>query len=204
MNQPAQRRKPKTNRAGDPNQSQTMDRCQTPPYAVAPLLPYLHPGWRIWESAAGEGFLAGALRKGGFQVVESDLLTGQNYFEYEPDDYDAQVTNPPYSVKYRWLARCYTLGKPFALLVPGETLFAAAAQPYLEAYGFEALVFRKGKRVDFKMPDKGWGGSAQFPTFWLTWGLNIGQPFTFVTLPKPNKQRMAEWLFGIEQLALFK
>ena len=47
--------KPKTNRKGDKNTSHTMDQCQTPTYAVEPLLPYIPKEWLVWESAAGEG-----------------------------------------------------------------------------------------------------------------------------------------------------
>jgi hypothetical protein len=39
---------------------------------------------------------------------------------------------------------------------------------------FEWIFFKR--RINFKMPNKGWTGTgAQFPTFWFTRGLNIGQ-----------------------------
>jgi hypothetical protein len=79
------------------------------------------------------------------------------------------VTNPPYGIKYDWLERCYSLGKPFALLLPVETLGAKRAQALIAKYGMEQLLL--SRRVDFYMPNKGNAGSAQFPTFW--WCYNV-------------------------------
>lgn len=192
--------KPKSNQKGSPDR----DRCQTPSYALTPLLPFLPQDVTVWESASGEGLLALALRQAGYKVVTTDILRGQDFFQYTIADApgDIQVTNPPFSIKYKWLKQSIYLGKPFALLVPGETMFAKTTVMLWEANNFEALIFRGGKRVDYKMPDKGWSGSgAQFPSFWITWGLNIGQPLTFVDLPKPSKQRLAERALGYEQLS---
>lgn len=177
------RQKPKTNRAGDEYVPQGYDACQTPPEAIDPLLPYLPREWRIWEPAAGEGLLVDALYDSDFHsVLASDILTGQNFFEYEPDEaWDALVTNPPYSIKYKWLARCYALGKPFALLLPVETLGAKQAQELFREYGLEVVFL--DRRVNFKMPYKGWdGGGAQFPVAWFTRGLDIGQQMTFARM----------------------
>ncbi len=194
--------KPKTNRAGDPNRALKMDACQTPAYAVGPLLPFLKPEWTLWESAAGEGLLAAAMRKGGFTVLETDILTGQNFFQTMPPyGVDAQVTNPPYSVKFHWLARSYQLNIPFALLMPVEVLGAKSAQRLFRKHGLEVIFL--DDRVDFKMPNQGWNGlGAKFPVAWFTNGLHIGKDMTFALMHKPGKQRLAELAAGVEQLVL--
>lgn len=144
------------------------DACQTPGYALDPLLPYLRPSWRIWEPAAGDGYLVAAIRQAGFTVRKSDVITRQNFFDYQPmAAWDCIVTNPPYSIKYKFLNRCYRLGKPFALLVPVETIGAQTAQNLFKQYGVELLLLNR--RVNFKMPNAGWKGSAQFPVLWLCW-----------------------------------
>lgn len=155
------------------------DNCQTPHYAIDPLLPYLESTWRIWESAAGEGNIVSKLSQSGFDVVGTDILTGQDYFSYEPVAWDCQVTNPPYNqyVKYRWLERAYALGKPFALLLNVDTLGPEQAQIPFEKYGIEIILLNK--RVNFKMPNKGYAGDAQFSSAWFTWGLGIGETLTF-------------------------
>jgi hypothetical protein len=176
-------RKPKENRPGDTQESLPFDRCQTPAYAIDPLLPYLDRTWVIWEPAAGEGNIGRALMDRGFTVVMSDLLDegigegvegGRSYFEWAPDRFDAIVTNPPYSIKFPWYERTYQFGKPFALLLPVETLGVGAAQRCYQAHGHEQLLL--DKRVNFKMPVKGWKSgawrsTAWFPTFWSCWKL---------------------------------
>ena len=161
-----------------------MDACQTPAYAIDPLLPYLPREWIIWEPACGEGLLVEALYDSDFKqehVIASDILAGQNFFEYEPDEWDYIVTNPPYSIQFQWLERCYQLGKPFALLLKVEILGTNTAQILMKQYGFEIMLL--DKRVDFKMPNKGWDSSAQFPTFWLCWQL-LPEKVMFGTINK--------------------
>ena len=168
----------KSNRKTDPAEEGGLDFCQTPPYALLPLLPYLPTHWTLWEPARGEGYLEAALKDKDFSVVSSCILAGQDFFEYTPDGWDVLVTNPPFSIKYDWLERCYELGKPFALLLPVETLGTQSGQYQFAEHGIEIILI--DKRINFKMPEKGWEGSgSQFPTAWFTWGLNIGQQMTF-------------------------
>ena len=161
--------KPKKNQAGSIYEAQGMDACQTPSYAVTPLLSYLHPYWKVWEPAAGAYHLVDALRANEQEVYPTDLLTGDNFFDYTPMYFDAIVTNPPYSIKYPWIERCCELGKPFALLVPLETMGAKGLQKLWDQYDFRFLLF--SDRIDFKMPEKGWDSHAQFPVCWLTWNI---------------------------------
>lgn len=150
------------------NVSDPRDRCQTPAYALDPLRPYLPAAATIWEPSAGEGSLVRTLTHIGHTVIGSDLLTGQNFFKWKPTEpWDLIVTNPPYSVKYDYLARCYGLGKPFALLVPVETIGAGRAQKLFRDFGGPELLLLD-KRVNFKMPYQGFEGSgANFPVLWL-------------------------------------
>lgn len=158
--------------------------CQTPDYALDPLLPYLPGDWTIWEPACGEGYLAQVLRGAGHEVITSDILTGQNFFDYRPNaHFDAIVTNPPYNpnqMKADWVARCYELGKPWANLMPVETIGSGPVQEMFVKCGVEIIYMNQ--RVNFKMPFKGWGGKSQFSSAWFTWGLGIGRPMTFASI----------------------
>jgi len=173
--------KPKLNHAGNLYVPQGVDACQTPAYALQPLFPYLPLDWTVWEPAAGEGYIVRTLADQGYKVTGSDLLTGKNFFSYAPmTDIDCIVTNPPYSIKYRWIAHCYALNLPFALLMPVETLGASSAQVLFAKHGIEIIFLNR--RVNFKMPNKGFGGSAQFPVAWFTHGLNIGKQISFARI----------------------
>ena len=69
---------------------------QSPPEALDPLLPYLPQGAIIWEPCAGRGHLVTKLRQKGYDVLASDILYGQDFFEYEPGfPWEILITNPP-------------------------------------------------------------------------------------------------------------
>lgn len=176
---------PQQNYSAPEGEVHPKDCFQTPAYAIDPLVPYLRSAGirRIWESAAGEGNLVNALKRSGFTVWGTDLNRGYDYFKTTPTLlWQAQVTNPPFSQKYKWLQRACELDKPFALLMPSSMLFSGKyAQPLIRQYGIEVLV--PDKRVNFKTPNKGWNGSAaQFHSSWFTRGLNVGQLITWVQL----------------------
>lgn len=180
--------KSKQFRSGSTKKAHTFDRCQTPFYALDPLIPYL-PNCTLWESAAGEGQMAAKLKLSRFQVIATDILTGQNFFEADPPSWGCQVTNPPYSVKYKWLERSYQLDKPFALLLPLETMGASKGQKLFEHYGIEIILL--DKRVNFKMPHRGYtGAGAHFPVTWFTWGLGIGQQITFGKIQRYEDEQL--------------
>jgi hypothetical protein len=173
--------KPKSNRQGDIYKPAKYDACQTPRYALDPLMPYIEKQWVVWECASGEGLISDEFLRLGFNVIATDILCGRNFFEYEPEYWYCIITNPPYSIKYKWLERCYQLDRPFALLMPIETLGAAKAQKLFKLHGMELIVLNK--RVNFKMPSKGWTGiGAQFPVGWFTWQLNIGRDITYAEI----------------------
>lgn len=157
-------------RQGSPND------FQTPSSALTPLMMYLQPEWIIWECAAGEGNLVHALRSFGYQTVFSDILFGQDFLSYQPQNWDCIVTNPPFSIKQQFLNRAYMLGKPFALLLPLTTFETEKRQRLFRENGLEVIFFNP--RINFETPS---GGESRswFATAWFTWGLNIGKQMTF-------------------------
>lgn len=168
--------------------SKAADLCQTPAYALDPLYEYLKPDWVIWEPAAGECNLVNALRSRGYQVFAGDIFNGQNFFEYRPGHFDMILTNPPFSVKVEWLARCYELDKPFALLLPVEVLGVYSVQRLFKRFGIEILLLNR--RVDFATVNTSFAKSSSwFPVAWFTNGLNIGQQITYANITKrPDSQ----------------
>lgn len=136
-----------------------------------------------------------ALRDLDFNVIPSTIENGQDFFEYElKEDWNCIVTNPPFSMKYDWIERCYALGKPWALLLPVETLGAATAQKLFDENNPHLLSFIfTNQRIDFKMPFNGWKGTAQFPVMWVTWGLRT-DPYRQVEFYdlKPDKKAWKE------------
>jgi len=178
----------------------TYDLCQTPPYALDPLIPYLNPMYTIWECAGGMRTLERSLRydhgRNVFSTDITDPMGNGDFFLITPTDELRSrtiiVTNPPYSIKYEWLAQCYFYEMPFALLMPVEMIGAKKAQILFEKHGIQIIYMRP--RVDFYMPEKGWErNGAQFPVAWYTWKLNLPKEINFAELNKPKKSELDEY-----------
>ena len=182
--------KPKENKG---NKVGTYDECQTPPYALDPLFPYLNPLVTIWECAAGNRILSRALGNKGYNVFSTDINDYGNFFEIESTQKDyIIVTNPPYSIKYDWLERCFELDKPFALLLPVETIGSKRAQGMFK--NKDVRIIFTTPRVDFLMKYSLWGGSgAQFPTAWFTWKLPLPRELNYIKLNKPKRKDLPEY-----------
>jgi hypothetical protein len=163
-----------------------MDNCTTPFYAIEPLLIYLNPTWIYWDCASGEGNLVRWFERSGLRVVGTDIINGDDFLTMKPLFCDCIITNPPYSLKYQFLKRCYELRKPFALLMPVETLGAKTAQNMFEECGIELMFL--DHRVNFKMPYKGWDCHAQFPTMWFCHDILEGMVYFSHIDPKGRKE----------------
>ena len=50
------------------------------------------------------------------------IHTNKDFFLWQPEEWDIICDNPPYSIKKQILKRCIDFGKPFALLMPLDTL----------------------------------------------------------------------------------
>lgn len=176
--------KPKQNKESSKFEIKGYDGCQTPKYAVEPILPYLDRKI-VWESACGENNLLYAISKVA-DVIGSDRMWNpeHDFFRYQPfENWDIQVTNPPFTLKYDWLERSYELNKPFALLLPVETLGARKGQKLFEKYGIQVMFV--SPRINFKMPVKGWeSSSSQFPTAWFTWNIGLPKEMNYAQLDR--------------------
>lgn len=87
---------------------------------------------------------------GGYDVTRSHIDDGQDFFEYEPDEYDVIVSNPPFSIKDKILERLYELNKPFAVLLPTNSL-QGKKRYELFKQGIQLLCF--DSRIGFHYPD---------------------------------------------------
>ena len=78
--------------------------------------------------------------RGGYNVIRSHIDEGKDFFMYEPDDYDVIVSNPPFSIKDKILQRLYELDKPFAILLPLNSLQGKTRYKYFKQ-GVQLLSF---------------------------------------------------------------
>lgn len=132
------------------------DEKYTPGYGVLPIIKYIPEGKVIWcpfDTEHSEFVLK--FRDAGFKVVYSHICNGQDFFRYEPPQWDVLVSNPPFSRKVEVFDRCLKLGKPFALLMSNYWLNNVAPCRLFQHTDLELLMFDKriqfgeGKNVPF-------------------------------------------------------
>lgn len=151
------------------------DECYTPFYAVTPLLEFLDKDKIIWCPFDEEwSAFVQTFKENGFKVINSHLNDGKDFFNYEPDNYDLIISNPPFSKKDIVLKRCYELNKPFALLLPVNCIQGKKRVDIFKKYDLQLLVF--DLRVDYHT-------NGDFKTY--TKGNHFGSAyFCFNLLPK--------------------
>lgn len=99
------------------------DEVYTPFYAVEPLFEFLPKDKKIWcpfdeEWSAFYQYLS----EKGYDVERSSLKEGKDFFRFEPEKWDILVSNPPFSKKDEVLQRAFSFEKPFALLLPVNSI----------------------------------------------------------------------------------
>lgn len=126
------------------------DEVYTPAYAVKPIIKYISTFfdddaiiWCPFDEEDSNYVIE--LRKAGYTVIATHINNGQDFFEYEPEQYDLIISNPPFSLKDKILKRLNELGKPFAMLLPLPTLQGQKRFEYLK--NCQALIF--DKRINY-------------------------------------------------------
>lgn len=133
------------------------DERYTPPILVKPILKYLKPNSIIWcPFDTEESEFVILLKEAGHKVIYTHIWNGQDFFEYEPEEYDYIISNPPFSLKLKVLERLYKLNKPFAILMNIECLnYQVVGEFFLDKY-LQLLIV--DKKVSFD------GNTASFNT----------------------------------------
>ena len=119
----------------------------------------------------------------GGKIIGSDIIYGKSAFHWQPPHWEVAVTNLPFSQKFEFLDFFMGLDKPFYFIIPFEPLCTAKRAKLEKKHKKELSFFLTDGRINFKMPDIGWGqreqdkktgrwikrGSAQLATTWVYW-----------------------------------
>ena len=96
------------------------DECYTPRYGVEPILEFLEPYkekiiWCPFDDENSE--FVKVFKEYVYNVVYSHIKYGQNFYNYEPEEWDVIISNPPFTNKAEIFKRALSFDKPFALLM---------------------------------------------------------------------------------------
>lgn len=124
------------------------DECYTPQYAVEPIVKYLDKEKIYWlPFDTEESYFYKVLKAGGFKVVISHISKGQDFYSYEPVEWDCIISNPPFTNKRKIFERALSFNKPFALLMSNTWLNDSAPKQLFKDKDLQLLMF--DKRIEF-------------------------------------------------------
>lgn len=141
------------------------DEQYTPYYAVEIIIPYIqHLKDKIFWCPCDteESEFVKVLRENDFKVVHSHISTGQDFFKYEPEQFDVILTNPPYTNKRSFIERAESFKKPYAFLLPISIIQDSILNDIYEDMS-EMTCLIPDKRIRFFNKAKGEVGTQ--PTF---------------------------------------
>ena len=122
------------------------DECYTPRYGVEPILEFAEKfrGKIIWcPFDTAESEFVKVLKEHGHNVVFSHIDKGQDFYEYEPEEWDVIVSNPPFTRKRHIFERALSFGKPFALIMSNTWLNDSAPKQLFRGKDLQLLMFDK-------------------------------------------------------------
>tara|TARA_R110002126_G_scaffold142546_5_gene288468 strand:- start:29273 stop:29782 length:510 start_codon:yes stop_codon:yes gene_type:complete len=119
------------------------DECYTPEYGVEPILKYIPKGAIVWcPFDKKDSEFVKQINKTN-KVVYSHIDNGQDFFTYEPKNWDIIISNPPFSQKRKYFERALSFNKPFALIMTNTWLNDAAPKQLFKHKELQLLMFDK-------------------------------------------------------------
>lgn len=143
------------------------DECYTPDYGVLPILKYIPSDAIVWCPFDTEDseFVKQISKQN--TVVYSHVKFGQNFFEYEPENWDVIVSNPPFTNKRKFFERALSFQKPFALIMTNTWLNDSAPKQLFKEKDLQLLMFNK--RMKFNSPDGRVNDKITFSSSYYCW-----------------------------------
>lgn len=124
------------------------DECYTPRYVVEAILPFIPKEKIIWcPFDRDDSEFTMVLKENGYNVINTHIDYGQDYYKYEPDKWDIMVSNPPFTAKRKIFERALSFGKPFMLLMSNTWLNDSAPKVLFKDKDLQLLMFRN--RIKF-------------------------------------------------------
>jgi len=101
------------------------------------------------------------------------IHTDKDFFTYIPDKFDYIIDNPPYSLKQKIFERCETIGKPYALLLPFDSIERKYMNEIMKRRDVTIIIPNKR----FKYNDANF--TPPFKSIWICVGFGLGKQLIF-------------------------
>ena len=146
------------------------DDFETPYEAWKLIFSKIGTNRKVWCPFFCEGALTKHLNKLNVSFIHQD----EDFFAYTPE-YDIIVDNPPYSIKQKVFKRCIELGKPFALLVPFDTLERKYTRELFDTDKIEVII----PKVRYNYSGGENKKNCPFKSIWLCYDMKIGKQLIY-------------------------
>tara|TARA_R110002110_G_scaffold59424_5_gene168123 strand:+ start:931 stop:1440 length:510 start_codon:yes stop_codon:yes gene_type:complete len=135
----------------------------------------------IWESAYGDGNSGKYLNDLDFNVIHKPI----DYFNDEPDEWDIQITNPPFTMKKEWFKRAKEFGKPFIILSPSSMINTKYIRELFSNEKEKLKILIPRQRIQFiklvngKIPED-FKPRCNFDCFYYCWKIDLQRDITWL------------------------
>ena len=159
------------------------DECYTPDYAVKPILEYIPHNVTVWcPFDTEESEFVKQISKTN-PVTYSHLDKGQDFFQYQPSEWDIIISNPPFSNKKKFFQRALAFNKPFALIMTNTWLNDSTPKILFKDKDLQLLMF--DKRMEFINPNGQINNKITFSSSYYCWNF-LPKQIIMKTLNKPK------------------
>ena len=159
------------------------DECYTPDYAVQPILEYIPQDVTVWcPFDTEESEFVKQISKTN-PVTYSHLDKGQDFFQYQPSEWDIIISNPPFSNKKKFFQRALAFNKPFALIMTNTWLNDSTPKILFKDKDLQLLMF--DKRMEFINSNGQVNNKITFSSSYYCWNF-LPKQIIMKTLNKPK------------------
>ena len=128
------------------------DECYTPNYAVLPILKFIPKAAIVWcPFDTEESEFVKEISKTN-KVIYSHIDNNQDFYTYEPEEWDIIISNPPFTNKKKIFERALNFDKPFALIMSNTWLNDSAPKQLFLEKELQLLMF--DKRIKYNNNNK--------------------------------------------------
>ena len=123
----------------------------------------------FWLPFYNDGSIKNEITKRfGIKVIHKN----KDFYNYEPKSYDVIADNPPFYNRVEVLKRCKKLSKPFALLVPMETVEREYFSDMFKGDSRMQVIVPR-KRYEFTSKYENSTNKVPFKSVWITYKMNL-------------------------------